>query len=64
MIRALVLAGVFLVSTVVFSFLTNKTNPDMTTELEEAKLPTVQQWMNFPMKFGVWIPSGLLQIRR
>ena len=35
MIRALVLAGVFLVSTVVFSFLTNKTNPDMTTELEE-----------------------------
>ena len=42
MIRALVLAGVFLVSTVVFSFLTNKTNPDMTTELEEATLPTVQ----------------------
>ena len=42
MIRALVLAGVFLVSTVVFSFLTNKTNPDMTTELEEVTLPTVQ----------------------
>lgn len=42
MIRALVLAGVFLVSAVVFSFLTNKTNPDMTTELEEATLPTVQ----------------------
>ena len=42
MIRALVLAGVFLVSTIVFSFLTNKTNPDMTTELEEATLPTVQ----------------------
>jgi len=40
MIRALVLAGVFLVSTVVFSFLTNKTHPDMTTELEEATLPT------------------------
>lgn len=41
MIKAAVLTTVAIVSLIVFSVITNKTNKDMTMEMEEATLPTI-----------------------
>lgn len=40
-IKAIVLSAVFLIAVVIFSYMTNQTNEDLTTEMAEATLPVI-----------------------
>ena len=40
-IKAIVLPVVFVMAVIIFSFMTNKTNEDLTTEMSEAKFPVL-----------------------
>ena len=41
MIKAIVLPVIFVLAVVIFSFMTNQTNEDLTTEMADATLPVV-----------------------
>lgn len=40
-IKAIVLPVVFVLAVIIFSFMTNQTNEDLTTEMSEATLPVL-----------------------
>ena len=44
-IKAIVLPVVFVLAVIIFSFMTNQTNEDLTTEMSEATLPVLTFWM-------------------